>query len=72
MDKHSSLLRKFVNYGEKKFYNIRPRLEKLARENALAYYENLLVAAVKSFIASTPVANTKNLFVCNLQIFVLS
>ncbi len=24
-DKHSSLLRKFVNYGQKKFYNIGPR-----------------------------------------------
>jgi hypothetical protein len=26
MDKRSSLLQKFVNYGEKKFYNIGPRL----------------------------------------------
>ncbi len=24
-NKHSSLLRKFINYGHKKFYNIRPR-----------------------------------------------
>jgi hypothetical protein len=27
MDKRSSLLRKFVNYGEKKFYNIGPWVE---------------------------------------------
>ena len=26
-DKHSSLLRKCVNYGQKKFYNIGPRIE---------------------------------------------
>jgi hypothetical protein len=26
MDKHSSLLRTFVNYGHKKLYNIGPRL----------------------------------------------
>jgi hypothetical protein len=26
-DKHSSLLRKFVNYGQKKFYNIGPRVQ---------------------------------------------
>ncbi len=26
MDKHSSLLRKLINYGEKKFYNIGPRM----------------------------------------------
>ncbi len=24
-DKHSSLLQKFINYGQKKFYNIGPR-----------------------------------------------
>jgi len=27
-DKHSSVLRKFVNYGQKKFYNIGPWLFK--------------------------------------------
>ncbi len=27
MDKHSSLLRKFVNYDRKKFYNIGPRCQ---------------------------------------------
>jgi hypothetical protein len=27
MDKHSSLLRKFVNYGQKKFYNIEAKLQ---------------------------------------------
>jgi hypothetical protein len=29
MVKHSSLLRTFVNYGRKKFYNIRPRTIKI-------------------------------------------
>jgi hypothetical protein len=28
MDKHSSLLQKLVNYGQKKFCNIGPRREK--------------------------------------------
>jgi hypothetical protein len=28
-DKHSSLLRKFVNYGQKKFHNIGPRRKTL-------------------------------------------
>jgi hypothetical protein len=27
MDKRSSLLIKFINYGEKKFYNIGPRID---------------------------------------------
>jgi len=27
-DKHSSLLRQFVNYGNKKFYNSGPRMKK--------------------------------------------
>jgi hypothetical protein len=27
MDKHSSLLRKLVNYGQKKFYNIEAKLQ---------------------------------------------
>jgi hypothetical protein len=26
-EKHSNLLQKFVNYGQKKFYNIRPRAQ---------------------------------------------
>jgi hypothetical protein len=30
--------------------NFRARLEKLARANALAYYENLQIMPVKSFI----------------------
>jgi len=50
MDKHSSLLRKFVNYGEKKFYNIGPR--------GVIYDRNILIIQVtdgeKSFISSVP------------------
>jgi hypothetical protein len=31
MDKHSSLLRKFVNYGQEKFHNIGPRCKQFSR-----------------------------------------
>jgi hypothetical protein len=31
-DKHASLLRKFVNYGQKKFYNIGPRVSSADEE----------------------------------------
>ncbi len=31
-DKHSSLLRKSLNYGQKKVYNIGPRLERHAKD----------------------------------------
>ncbi len=31
-DKHSSLLRKFVNYGWKKFYNIGPWIQKVKNQ----------------------------------------
>jgi hypothetical protein len=37
-DKRSSLLRTFVNYGRKKFYNIRPRMKKFAEIKVLFLY----------------------------------
>jgi hypothetical protein len=53
MDKHSSLLQRFVNYDRKKFYNMEPwsglthkhwtNLKTLPVPNALAYF----VAAMK-------------------------
>ncbi len=46
-DKHSSLLRKFVNYGCKKSYNIGPRVEVA---NTLAYYGAATSTAMKFFI----------------------
>ncbi len=52
MDKRSSLLRKFVNYGEKKFYNI-GRL--LVYPRILDYTHNYeLITAVKSFTSQAP------------------
>ena len=36
-DKNSSLLRALINYGLKRFYNIGPRMERLAGTNTLAY-----------------------------------
>jgi hypothetical protein len=50
-DKHSSLLRKFVNYGRKKFYNIKPRL---------AYYEHLQITVVKSFVIQASLLMPEN------------
>jgi hypothetical protein len=39
VDKHSSLLRKFVNYGEKKFYNIGPWLDNVIKLFTAVSYE---------------------------------
>ncbi len=41
---------KFVSYGQKKFYNIGPRLEVTDTANALADYNTETITAVKSFI----------------------
>jgi hypothetical protein len=49
-DKHSSLLRKFVNYGQNKFYKIRPRVGITVVANTLAYYNTATITAVKRFI----------------------
>jgi hypothetical protein len=61
MDKHSSLLRKFVNYGRKKFYSIGPwRAFKMSsfiestkpdaiEENlSILFQQNLIVGEVKN------------------------
>ncbi len=38
-DKHSSLLQKFVNYGQKKFYNIGPRADDI--KNLRPYFTDV-------------------------------
>ncbi len=38
MDKHSSLLRKSVNYGRNMFFDTGPRFKDLKYQNTLAYF----------------------------------
>jgi len=54
-NKHSSWLRKLVNYGRKKFYNIGPRT------NPQAYYEHSWISVVKSLITSVPGRTSRRL-----------
>ncbi len=46
-DKHSSLIRKFVNYGQEKFYNIGPRGSSLPLEFSPVCYTSALPANIR-------------------------
>ncbi len=50
--KHSSLLKKFITYGPKKFYNIGPRVEVTDTDehSSLLWYK--LITSIKKFIVS--------------------
>ncbi len=60
-DKCFSLLRKFVHYGRKKFYNIGPRLNSLTEINTLPYYGR--VYSIKPFSSSLNLLQKARAFV---------
>ena len=66
-DKHSSLLQKFVNYGQKKFYNIGPRCTSLtakakkAKEDIEILKKKLAAERKKTSFPSQPAHWTNKL-----------
>jgi hypothetical protein len=62
-DKHSSLLKKFINYGCKKSYNIGPRVEVA---NTLAYYGAATITAMKFVIVQAHSGQKKIMYVKKL------
>ncbi len=57
-DKHSSLLRKLVNYGKKTFYNIGPKMESVTGEK-----RSSLLRKFQAFVTLTSVAIISSLVV---------
>jgi hypothetical protein len=49
-EKHSNLLQKFVNYGQKVFITLGPGWKLMSVTNTLAYYCRQLITSVKSFM----------------------
>ncbi len=49
MDKHYSLLQKFVNYGRKRFYNIGPNVKRLARDKHYSLLQKFVNYGRKKF-----------------------
>jgi hypothetical protein len=46
---NASLLQKFVNHGQKEFYNIGPKLERLAKEKHSTLLQKLINYECKKF-----------------------
>jgi hypothetical protein len=52
MEKHTSLLRKFVNYGRKKFYNIGAKIVQKLTLSVHDFARFLVVQRYKTFLSS--------------------
>ncbi len=66
-DKHSSLLRRFVNYGRKKFYNLRPRMHLRRRQRRAS----LLLRQIRHFHLEETRESVQNALKCTRNLFTI-
>ncbi len=56
--KHSSLLRRLVNYGRKKYYKIRNRVEMAVRYKCTSLQYTVKITVVKGVIVQVPLVDS--------------